>query len=166
MTSSQRPLVIGLGSPHGDDQAGWGVVDRIRQRGIADARRAGDGVALLTALDTTHDVVVVDAAAPAGHPGRVRVISWPSVELREARLVSTHGMGLVEALRMAEAVGRLPRRVTGVAIEAEGLAPGTPLGPAVDDAVERVVEHLVSGASLETIIQSDQEARSLLGEPA
>ena len=140
-------LIVGLGSPHGDDRIGWAVVDRLlRERPVTlPARRVADGVALLSALEGWDDVVVVDAAAPAGRPGLVRRFRWPCPDLADAAPLSTHGLGLVEALRMAEVLGRLPARVTIYTVEALQAEPGAPLSEAAERALDLVVAMLVRG---------------------
>ena len=144
MTFPRRPLIIGLGSPHGDDRAGWAVVERLRSRGGASARSARDGSDVLMALEGEDDVVLVDASAPSGCPGRLRAYTWPSPALGQARLLGTHALGLVEALRLAESLGSLPRRVRVLAIEAESSEIGASLGPSVARAVDRLVEQLLA----------------------
>lgn len=96
------------------------------------------------ALEGEDDVVLVDASAPGGCPGRLRVYTWPSPALGRARLLGTHALGLVEALRLAEALGRLPRRVRVLAIESERSEPGSPLSGTVAQAVDRLVEQLLA----------------------
>ncbi len=74
-------LVLGLGSPFGDDRLGWEAVARLAQAGVAGAVLVRDGVDLLLELEGHDEVIVIDASNPAGCPGRVRKIEWPSDEL-------------------------------------------------------------------------------------
>ena len=143
--NTARPVVIGLGSPHGDDRAGWAVVDALQRRGLSEARRARDGADLLAALEDQHDVVLVDASEPAGTPGRVRVLAWPFHDAGDLRQLSTHGIGLIDALRMADVLERAPERVTIVAIEAQATKPGAKLSPPVVRAIAQVVNQLLKG---------------------
>ena len=76
-------IVVGLGSPHGDDQLGWVAVDRLNSRlpaGIS-ARKVRGGVELINALEGQDAAVIIDAAAPAGQPGMIRTFAWPCPEL-------------------------------------------------------------------------------------
>jgi hydrogenase maturation protease len=126
-------LVAGLGSPHGDDQLGWAVVDRLRSRlpaGVPACKVSG-GLDLLARLEGHDEAILVDASAPAGRPGTIRAFDWPCDDFAEGRSFSTHGLGLVAALRLAEALGRPPRRVHIVAVEAQETAPGADLSGAV-----------------------------------
>jgi hydrogenase maturation protease len=135
-------LVVGLGSPHGDDRLGWVAVERLRPRlpaGVL-ALALGSGLELLDCLGDHDRAVVIDAVSPAGRPGTIRCFDWPCPELAARAPGSTHGLGLVEALRLAELLGRLPRRVAISTIEAQQTSPGAPLSESVMQALDMVVE--------------------------
>jgi hydrogenase maturation protease len=138
-------LITGLGSPHGDDQLGWVAVDRLRSRlpdGII-VRKVSDALELLDDLDGQDMAVVIDAVAPAGRPGTIRSFAWPCPELTTCSPWSTHGLGLVEALQLAGALGRLPRRVTIQTIEALQTAPCAPLSWQIVRSIDTVVESVL-----------------------
>ena len=100
-------LIVGLGSPHGDDQLGWVAIDRLRPRlpaGIS-AQKVRGGLELIECLEGHDAAVVIDAASPAGRPGTIRSFTWPCPELAHCALLSSHGLGLVEAIQLAEALG-------------------------------------------------------------
>jgi len=52
---------------------------------------------------------------------------------------STHAIGIVEAVEMARRLGRLPERLVVYGIEAESVATGTSVSPAVSAAIDEVV---------------------------
>jgi hydrogenase maturation protease len=139
----RRPLLVaGLGSSNGDDQLGWVVIDRLRPRlpaGVSTGKVLG-GLELLECLEGQDEVIVVDASAPAGRPGTIRSFDWPCRDLIEGTFLSTHGVGLTTALRMAEALGRLPRRVCIIAVEAQELAPAAILSGVVAQQIDVVTE--------------------------
>jgi hypothetical protein len=66
----------------------------------------------------------------------------PSPELvpRAMGGVSSHGWGLVETLRLARSLGLRVPRLMLLGVELESVTPGTPRTPAVDAALEAVVE--------------------------
>ena len=144
-------LIVGLGSPHGDDQLGWLAIDRLRSRlpsGVV-AQRARHGVELLEHLEGHDSAIVIDTAMPTGNPGAIRLFDWPSPELAGSTLWSTHGLGLIDALRLAEALGRLPRLVRIYTIEAMDTSPGISLSPNVARQLDALLERiLVDSASL------------------
>jgi hydrogenase maturation protease len=143
------PAIVGLGSPHGDDQLGWIAVDRLRMRLPARvcAVKAASGVELLEFLVGQQSVLIVDAAAPDRSPGTIRSFGWPCTELAPHLAWSTHGLGVVEALQLAQALGRIPSQVVIATVEAQSTAPGSALSCAVarglDDLVESIVRRLV-----------------------
>jgi hydrogenase maturation protease len=153
---NRGPALIGLGSPHGDDQLGWIAVDRLRPllpEGVEAVKAAG-GLDVLGLLTGREDVVIMDSSTPAGRPGTLRWFAWPCSDLAERAPWSTHGPGLVEALRLAEVLGLLPIRVSIATVEAETREgpPGTPLSAAaargLDGLVEGILGHLgtITGA--------------------
>jgi hydrogenase maturation protease len=135
-------LIVGLGSPHGDDQLGWVAIDRLRPRlpaGIT-ADKVTGGLELLQCLGGHDAAIVIDAAAPAGLPGTIRSFAWPSPELARCAPGSTHGLGLVQALQLAETLGRLPGRVSIYTVEAFDISPCAPLSRNVAARLDAVVE--------------------------
>lgn len=152
-----RPaLLIGLGNPdRGDDAVGLQVARRLAARGlpgVAVAEADGDLLALLDRWADAARVVVVDAAEPAGQPGRVHRLDPIAGPLpRELRLGSTHGFGLAEAVELARTLGRLPARLTIFAIEAacfeHGAALSAPVAASVAAAAALIVADLAEGVA-------------------
>jgi hydrogenase maturation protease len=141
--------VIGVGSPFGDDRAGWEVVAALRSAAPLPLRvdiRACDrpGAALVQWLAGVEHAVIIDAALSAGSPpGRVRWLAEREIEARRA--VSSHGFGLAEALALARALGDAPSRVSVLAISVthlEGEALSDPVREAVPVAVREVLAHI------------------------
>ncbi len=56
--------------------------------------------------------------------------------------MSSHGLGLAEAVELARALGQLPRSCVVYAIEGESFAVGAPLSPPVATAVADVAARL------------------------
>jgi hydrogenase maturation protease len=135
-------LIAGLGSPHGDDQLGWVVVDHLRPILAEDLAvcKVSTALELLDCLESQDTAIVIDSVAPSGRPGTVRTVTWPCPELAALTPWSTHSLGLVEALQLAEVLGRLPRRVTIHTIEAQATAPGASLSRLMMPAIEAVVK--------------------------
>ncbi len=139
-------LIVGLGSPHGDDQLGWVAIDLIRPRlpaGVS-AQKIRGGLDLLECLEGHDTVVIVDASAPAGRPGLIRSFAWPCPELPELAPWSTHGLELVEALQLAETLGLLPRNLVIYTIEARDISPLAALGDDIARQAEGLVETILA----------------------
>jgi hydrogenase maturation protease len=139
--SAQEPttLVIGVGNPdRGDDGVGPLVASRMK-RG-ADSRfrviqQAGDGLSLMDAWEGADTVIILDAAFSGTSAGTIHRIdasvdSMPKDFLR----CSTHALGVAEAIELARALDRLPRRVIVYGIEGMSFEQGAGISEAVEAA--------------------------------
>jgi hydrogenase maturation protease len=137
--------VIGLGSPFGDDDAGWRVIDAMRGRvGNAVELVALDrpGAALVNALTGATRLVLVDAVWLPGCAGRLLALT-PD-DLAEADpVLGTHRLGLAEQLALAAVLGDRPQRVEiwGISIDAPG-GRSEAVGRTVVVLAERLVSEL------------------------
>jgi hydrogenase maturation protease len=141
--------VVGIGNAwQGDDAAGLAAARRLRERapeGVVVKELEGEPVSLVEALDGAEEVILVDAVRSGAEPGTVHRIDASSEPLPATlSAASTHTLGVGEAIELARALGRLPRRVVLYGIEAESLAAGDELTPAVARAVDDVVELVVA----------------------
>jgi hydrogenase maturation protease len=117
--------VIGIGTLHGDDAAGLRVASNLARSALPDGvsvRCCERGVDLLDALGEARVAVIVDAMRSGSTPGTVRRI--PADALRASSGLSTHALGVGEALSLACALGRAPQRIELVGIEAGAAAHG------------------------------------------
>ena len=140
-----RMRVIGCGSAvRGDDAAGLLVARRLRELGIPAREVEGELTAVLDAFEGSQDVLLVDAMAGGGRVGSVR--SWDGLPagMRRRAGTSSHGLGVAEALDLARALGRLPRRVRIYGIEAGRVDPGGAVSPAVAAAVEKLARRIAA----------------------
>ena len=131
-------LVIGLGErARGDDAVGLLVADAVhRDDHPCEVIAVTSPTRLLDAWDGHDDVVVVDAVHSGRAPGELSVIE---VGQRSLPIPSgaggSHGFGLAEVVELGRALGRLPKRLVLVGVEARSFAQGADLTPAVADAV-------------------------------
>lgn len=142
-----RRIVVGVGNAdRGDDAAGRAVIERLRAMPCGDVEIAevgGEPTALLAELAGAESAFLVDACTSGAAAGTVRRFDVGQTPLPERVFgLSTHGLGLAEALELARALGELPPRCVVYAIEGASFEMGTPLTPAVARAVDRVVERL------------------------
>ena len=136
--------IIGCGNAdRGDDAAGLLVVRRLRALGLEAIEQTGEGVALMESWSGFADVVLVDATAPAGSPGRIRIWNAHAETLpKDALPCSTHGFGVREAVELARAMNCLPRSLWIYGIEASQFAFSAPCSVEVERAVSSVAETL------------------------
>src|SRR5688572_25080383 len=141
-----RTRLVGLGSPFGDDRAGWEVVARLSDAPLTGTRAetTSDPLRVLDGPAGCELLVVIDACRGAGTPGSFHRFEWPDARLTAAGGVSSHGVGLTAALELAGALGRLPARVVVLAIEGEAAEPGAELSPAVEAALPAVVARVLA----------------------
>jgi hydrogenase maturation protease len=131
--------LVGLGNPYRrDDGIGPALVDVIRRIGLPGVRlRAvdGDPTQLLDAWSGARLVVVVDAVmCDPTVPGRIRRATADQIP-GSGVAPSTHGIGIPEALRLANVLGRAPDRLVVYAVDAADVGFGRGLSPAVADAL-------------------------------
>ena len=146
-------IVIGVGNrDRGDDAAGPIVCDRLRDRpGLSPPRTfVCEGSILDLALHWDRDdhVIIVDAMQPGAEPGRVVAVDATVEPLPIPGAVSTHEIDVAAAIELARAIGRMPSRLLLIGIEAEQTEWCTPPSPAVEAAIDSVVDlvgELVAG---------------------
>ncbi len=153
-----RRIVIGIGNPdRGDDAAGRAVARLLRgllPKDVDLVEHDGETTGLLARLDGVTAAFLVDACASGAPAGTVRRFDVAERLLpREAFGLSSHSLGLAEAVELARALGQLPLCCVVYAIEGESFAVGAPLSPPVVTAVAEVA------ARLRTEIGGQSEAR-------
>lgn len=144
-------LIICLGNPdRGDDAAGILVARRLAERGIETVQHRGATLDLIEVWGTGDCVVLMDAVLSGAAPGTVHIWDALTPELRnDVFRSSTHVLGLADAVHLARALGRLPKKLTIYGIEAAHFVAGTPPSPEVLAGVDRAVEHIASHVTLE-----------------
>lgn len=109
----QRPLVLGLGSPHGDDQAGWLVVHALHHRGWSDreAKCLAHPIDLLDLLPDSRPIVLCDAAGGRDSTGLLRRWNWPGQGLPSRKPTGSHTLPLAGVLELARELNVLSQGV-------------------------------------------------------
>ncbi|MFI9201593.1 hydrogenase maturation protease [Streptomyces sp. NPDC053048] len=152
MAVSSHITVIGVGNEfRRDDGVGPMVVARLREHaahgglpaGIRLVCSDGEPGRLIGLWEGAELAVVVDAAhAHPGHPGRIHRLELDGYKAWPAGTASSHGLGLGEAVELARALDRMPRRLIVYAVEGADGSLGTGLTPAVNAAVEPLTERV------------------------
>ena len=140
-------LVVGVGNPdRGDDAVGWEVASAVRD--VARVRLShGEPAGLVEAWQSHRGpAVMVDATVSGRPPGTVTVIDARATHLDPSWVASSHGMGPVEAIELARALGALPESLTFVGVEARCFDPGTEPGPDVRVGADRAISLIRSWA--------------------
>jgi hydrogenase maturation protease len=136
-------VVIGIGNPfRNDDGIGPAVAAQIEEQRLPGVRVVisdGEPAGLLEAWAGADLAVVVDAIhrVPAC-PGSIHRLTAGQLAA-DGTAASSHGLGMPDALRLGGALGRLPRRVVILAVEAADTGAGTELSKPVAAALPEVV---------------------------
>jgi len=148
-----RVRIVGCGNPDaGDDGAGLVAVDRVRALVPSDVEvvTAPTALHVLDLLEGADNVLLVDAMrTTAGGRDPGEVVRTPSgadglpMALRSS--LSSHGLGLAEAVGLAAALGPVPN-VVFLGVEVGDVRAGRGLSPAVEAALPALVEAIVREA--------------------
>ncbi|OYW18756.1 MAG: hypothetical protein B7Z55_10045 [Planctomycetales bacterium 12-60-4] len=108
-----RPLIVGIGSPHGDDQAGWCVINDLLRRGapLDSARSAKIPTDILDWSHVDRPLILCDACQDGRPPGTISQWSWPDDPFPQ-RTFGTHDYPLDGVLSLGVTLGCIPNRVT------------------------------------------------------
>lgn len=156
-----RLRVVGCGNPYaGDDSAGLEVVRRLRARGDCACELLEMPQASVELLDLLQDaaaVLFVDAVSSGAPPGTLHLAALPApgIEPRALGLLSSHGWGLAEMLGLAGAMRRQTPRLMLLGVEVGTVEPGRARTPAVEEAIQTVVEKFAEFRALLTEPEKD-----------
>jgi hydrogenase maturation protease len=104
----------------------------------------GDPTGLIDAWDGADLAIVVDALSPQTTPGKVhRLEVDPASDQRPAPVVSSHGASPGQAVALARALDRLPRRLVLYGLEGQTFSPGLGLSPAVEVSVAALSDRIL-----------------------
>lgn len=138
-----RIRIIGIGSPSGDDQAGWLTIDALLDNGlgaggaIAIEKQDRPGANLIPSLQGADWVILVDAMQGEGQAGRIQRFGrqdWPGY----CHGLSSHGLGVLDALALAQALDCLPPRLDLYGIEIGSVNPDEGAGETIHVAAQQL----------------------------
>lgn len=144
-------LVLGLGNPdRGDDGIGVAVADALARRlpaGVVQTSRRGDMLSLIEDWAGYDALICIDAAAPMGEPGSIHRLDLQTDDLpRDVTFLSSHAIGLGEAIALARILDIAPREIVVYAIEGLCYEAGAPITPAVAAAITPVADRVAAEA--------------------
>jgi hydrogenase maturation protease len=143
LAAIRRAVVIGVGNEfRRDDGAGPEVVARLRGRVPKGAELLvsdGEPTRMIEAWEGMPLAVVVDAVrAEPAVPGRLHRLVLDRADAAAPRSLSSHGLGLEDAIGLGQALDRMPGRLIVHAVEAADLTQGTGLSPAVAAVIDEL----------------------------
>jgi hydrogenase maturation protease len=149
-------LLVGVGNIYrSDDGAGPEVARRIAWLEVENLQVIeipGDCSDLLERWKGAEIVMLVDAVASGDPPGTIHRLDAESLDSMSGfGGVSTHGLGVVEAIKLAQATKSLPAKLFIYGITAKDFQPGVGLSPEVEAGVEQVVGEILEEARCTSI---------------
>lgn len=144
--SKSRTTFVGIGSSHGDDQAGWLVVERLQNsqlHDLAEFRTAKSPIDILDWLQDCEKLVICDACHGLGKAGQIHRFSWPSNELCDLETSGTHNLSLAAVLKLANTLNQLPDHVEIWVVEGKYRKANQSVSPEVKASIPQLVEQIL-----------------------
>lgn len=139
-------VIIGFGSPHGNDAVGWRTVERLQPAlgSWVVIRAVADPTQMLEHLEGCKRLWMIDACRCGQPVGSLWRWTWPAdAPHMTSSASSTHAMSLPSVLQLAAALGKLPESIVIFAVEiGVGSLIGAEMSAEVEAAVA-VLEHRV-----------------------
>ena len=146
-------MVIGIGNGLGhDDAAGLVIARGLRASGheaeLTVHEHECETLGLLDIWQGADAVVLVDAIRSGAPPGTLHRFdaTCAPIPARLRSSSSTHAFGVGEAIELARALGRLPRRVVLLGIEGRRFAAGSGLSDEVEAMTAELLEAVLTEA--------------------
>lgn len=129
-----RIMVAGIGSPHGQDIAGWLVIDKLEKNFSPRLSSLVECFKLQTPMDLIDRIelspaansnmqqtwILVDACLGLD-AGSAQRWTWPEIPNEPVTRSSTHALGLIDTIRLAESLGILSKQVWIYGVSTEDL---------------------------------------------
>ena len=166
--TERRTLIVGIGSPHGDDQIGWRVADALRSAvsPVIEVREASTPSQLLDWLDGVERLIVCDACqvrrqlpADSEHEApEIHRWKWPTLQVSMLRSAGSHSFGLPQVLQLAERLGKLPLEVIVFGVEGRKFDAFASLSPDVESVIGQVVGEIANESDKLPVLPCGEEA--------
>ena len=144
VASGPPPLIVGLGSHHGDDRAGWMVIEQLEAIGhpAEFLLRIAHSVDLLDRASPGQPLIICDACQGSGTAGRITRWLWPSDQIVTLRHCGTHDLSLGEVLQLGRTLNCLPERIEIWGIEGINWSSASEPSQAVKQSVVELAQRL------------------------
>lgn len=145
-----RIKVLGIGSPFGDDQAGWKVAEGLTQHLVQDSdvlpfvcieSHDRPGIRLIELMKGFNTVFIIDAIKSGREVGTIHQFQKENIEEVENKF-STHNISILQALQLASALNELPENIQFYGIEIDSIVLESVFSPPVEQAIKNLVFQL------------------------
>lgn len=143
--------VLGIGSPFGDDQVGWKIAEALKQQDglpstVIIESHDRPGARLIDFMGNAELVFLIDAVQTGQEIGTVH--RFENNEIDEIKnMISTHDMGIAQALQLGRALDVLPEQVVLYGVE---IGPVT-LDFILSEPIKRAIYQAVTLLTIELI---------------
>lgn len=114
-------LIIGIGSPFGEDNIGWEVVRKLPEReGVTLLLEDRPGVTLLEKMAGFQQVILVDAVVvenSSPSAGKIHTFNKQELVLLAGNTLSSHSIGVAETIALGAALGIVPEQLLLIGVE-------------------------------------------------
>jgi len=146
LSGNKHTHIIGIGSPSGDDQAGWLVIDALANKlppEVEITKLDRPGSLLIPLLEKADKVILIDAMQGGGSPGEIHHFvrdEWANYRTG----LSSHGLGVFEALMLARELGVLPEELDLYGIEIGSVLEGNQPSEAILSAAGKLADRIAN----------------------
>ena len=142
-------LIAGIGNRYrGDDAFGCKVAHALSarvSRQVKCVEHDGEPAALIECWQGYENVILIDAVSSGAQPGQIFRFDLVRQALPEAfKLYSTQAFGVPQAVELARALGKLPRRIRFIGVEGDNFEAGEALSPSLVEAREIVIGEILA----------------------
>lgn len=151
--SKTAGFIIGVGSPFGDDQVGWLVIDAIQKQVTSTPfleefiyleKLDRPQLNLLANIKNANLVILIDAVVTSAAPiGTLWHFTQQDIANKNA-FISTHGIGIMETLALGEALGNLPENILLYGIEIDPVGKFSAISPKVLQAIQPLADKITA----------------------
>ena len=142
-------LIAGIGNRYrGDDAFGCivarALAGRVSRR-VKCIEHDGEPAGLIDCWQGFEHVILVDAVSSGAEPGKIFRFDLVRRALPEVfKPYSTHAFGVAQAVELARALGRLPRKLCFIGVEGQNFDAGEALSAPLASAREAVINEILS----------------------
>lgn len=140
--------ILGIGSPFGDDQSGWKMIELLKQRKalqdyIPDylvlETHDRPGIRLLELMENTNTIFLIDAVVTGSKIGKL--YRFENEEIEELKcIISSHDIGVAQALQLGRALNQLPEQLIFYGIEINHDNTGMGISFLIESCIHQLVE--------------------------
>jgi len=94
---------------------------------------------LFPLLESVDKLILIDAAKGGGEPGDIYRFTLDGLSTENSTNTSVHQVGLVETLRMMEALGTAPEKTIVIGIEPKEIGWGLELSPELERKIPEII---------------------------